>query len=128
MRLLLFKVYAYKRKIKFLGELLDEGFLRGDFHVAHRLIWKTVRRNKGEFIVVGVDELHDFYIVYYFPDGIYDGAEYFSITKSMLNAIKKALEETEKILERWKPEEEEPVELDWAEEEDWQAEEEFGEW
>jgi len=98
MKLLLFKIYTYtERRVRFLGEL-DEAFIRGAFYTAHSLIWKTVRRNKGEFVVIGVDETHDFYIVYYFPDGIYDGAEYISITKPTLDAIKEILKETEKIL------------------------------
>jgi len=100
MRFLLFKKYAdssYMRaKTKFLGEL-DNTFLK-DFSTAKPLISKTVRNNRGEFIVVGVDELHDFYIIYYFPDGIYNGAEYAMITKSTLQAIEEVMRKTEEIL------------------------------
>jgi len=97
MRFLLFKVYAYKMpRTRFLGELGD-AFLRGDYTTIKRIIWKTVRRNKGAFIVLGVDEIHDFYIVYYFPDGIYSGAEFITVTKTTLDAIKEVLENTKRM-------------------------------
>ena len=99
MRFLLFKKYAnssYMRTTRFIGEL-DDTFLK-DFSIAKPLISRSVRRNRGEFIVVGVDELHDFYIVYYFPDGVYNGAEYTMITKSTLQAIEEVLKKIEEIL------------------------------
>jgi len=96
MRVLLFKVYAYNRRIRFLGEL-DGSFIRGDFYTAYDLIRKTVKRNKGEFVAIGLDETRDFYIVYYFYDGIYSDAEYIVVSKPILDTIKEAIKEAKKI-------------------------------